>query len=214
METARRAGGRSAGRLDIAAAALLLAGSRPAASGTTRPLNLLIVAICSSRQEPYLPQLEGLPEDAVVFEQAMALSSWCVPERSSAAFDGAVGDRLRESGYRTRTFPLRVGSILEWTKKDSDPFLAYVSLEDPRDGRGPAVERALVRLMHSIKKAGLWATTIVILTSDPKVTPAEEFRVPLTIHHPGHPETNGKRIPGLVRRRELVHAILETLETR
>jgi len=121
-----------------AAAALLALASAAAAAP-----NIVVLDVCSLRADhmtPYgyargtTPRAERLAESGVVFENAMAVGSWCLPNyatlftgrypeshglssnavRGVPEFDVTLAERLRAGGYETAAFSGGVYLLPEW----------------------------------------------------------------------------------------------------
>lgn len=103
------------------------------ARAADQPLNIIVVDICSARADHFslygyerdtTPKMTALAKDGVVFDRAMAQSSWCRPNYASLFtgnvpelhglytnlpgplpwFETPLAERLKNSGYRTAAF--------------------------------------------------------------------------------------------------------------
>jgi arylsulfatase A-like enzyme len=122
----------------LAAVLLALAAVRAAAAP-----NIVVVDVCSIRTDhltPYgyskdtTPRIEKLAKSAAVFDNAMAVGSWCLPNYATLftgrypeshglytnvahgvpEFDATLAEKLHEGGYETAAFSGGVYMIPEW----------------------------------------------------------------------------------------------------
>ncbi|HXT02267.1 MAG TPA: sulfatase-like hydrolase/transferase, partial [Elusimicrobiota bacterium] len=122
----------------LTAVFLGLAAARSAAAP-----NIVVLDVCSIRADhmtPYgysrdtTPRIEALAKSGVVFENAMAAGSWCLPNyatlftgrypeshglytnaaRGVPAFDETLAQKLKEGGYETAAFSGGVYLIPYW----------------------------------------------------------------------------------------------------
>ncbi len=135
----------------LAAAVLALAA---AGANAARP-NFVFVDICSVRADhmgmygysrPTTPAMDKLARQSVVFDNAVAQSSWCLPNYASlftgqrpevhglytneprglADFETTLAERLKDGGYQTAAFSGGVYMIPEWGLNRG--FDTYVNL--------------------------------------------------------------------------------------
>ena len=120
-----------------------------ALSGTARAddrssLNVVVIDICSARADHFgaygygrdtTPEMDALAKEGVLFEQAIAQSSWCLPNyatlftghtpevhgqyvnipfRQLPAFETTVAERMKEAGYETGAFSGGVYMMPAW----------------------------------------------------------------------------------------------------
>ncbi len=142
-------------RISALKAALLLF-SLPALGYAENPKNVVVLDICSARADhfgvygypkPTTPGIDALAKDSLVFDQAIAQSSWCLPNYASlftghtpevhgqytnlpfrklADFETTLASRLGEAGYRTAAFSGGIYLMPAWGLQRG--FDEYVNL--------------------------------------------------------------------------------------
>lgn len=133
--------------------------SMAAAASESRP-NFVFLDICSARADHFgsygygratTPLMDGLAKRSAVFENAMAQSSWCLPNYASLftgqvpevhgdyvnephplpEFEATLAEKLKESGYKTAAFSGGVYMIPAWgLDKGFDTYVNIFSTSD------------------------------------------------------------------------------------
>lgn len=122
---------------------LLLAALLAAPAAAERPVNIVLIDICSARADRFgaygstaalTPGLDAFAKDATVFERAWAQASWCLPNYATLltglrpeahglhvnvpegfpARHATLAERLRDAGYRTGGFTGGVYLLPAW----------------------------------------------------------------------------------------------------
>lgn len=139
--------------LSLAAAA----GARAAA-----PPNIVVLDVCSARADhlgaygysrPTSPRIDALAKQGAVFENAMAQSSWCLPNYASLftgqtpevhglyvnrvrgipEFEATLAEKLKDAGYATAAFSGGVYMLPEWgMARGFDTYVTAFSTADPK----------------------------------------------------------------------------------
>ncbi|MBI5629330.1 MAG: sulfatase [Elusimicrobia bacterium] len=139
-------------------------------------LNVVVVDICSARADHFsfygyarktTPGLEALAKESVVFDRAMAQSSWCLPNyatlltghvpevhgqyssvpfRPLPDFETTLAERMRRGGYKTAAFTGGIYFLPAWgLERGFETFVNYFStataLPAPFDQSFPAMTR-------------------------------------------------------------------------
>ncbi|MBI4422939.1 MAG: sulfatase [Elusimicrobia bacterium] len=157
-----------------------LPGPASAARGPQTPYNIVIVDICSARADrfgaygyskPTTPQIDALAKESVVFERAMAQSSWCLPNYASLftghtpevhgqyvnaplrglpGFETTLAQRMKEAGYDTASFSGGVYMMKAWGLDKG--FDHYENLFSTAAAMPASMDAALPRVERWVKR--------------------------------------------------------------
>jgi arylsulfatase A-like enzyme len=125
------------------------------------PPNIVVLDVCSARPDhmgaygysrPTSPRIDALAKQGAVFENAMAQSSWCLPNYASLftgqtpevhglylnkvrgipEFEATLAEKLKDSGYATAAFSGGVYMLPEWgMSRGFDTYVTAFSTADP-----------------------------------------------------------------------------------